>query len=107
MEREQVQDLVALAEARSDTKLARLEGKLDLLLSETTATRREAEAARHEASGTKTTIIVTGIATVVALAALLMAVITYGDAIFSRGMSVRDVVKAVAEEQRSKPPSSP
>lgn len=100
MEREQVQDMIAVSEARTDTKFARLEGKLDLVLSEVAA-------ARASASGTKTTIIVTGLATVVALAALLLSVITYGDAIFSRGMSVRDLVRSVAEEQRTSSPKSP
>ena len=90
--REEIDAKIATSEARTDTKFARLEGKLDLVLGQATA-------AHEAARGLKTTIIATGLGTVLALAALLMAVVTYGDAIFSRGMSVRDVVKAVAQEQ--------
>jgi hypothetical protein len=47
LDREQVQDMIASSEARTDTKFARLEGKLDLILeqfkhaTETGATERE------------------------------------------------------------------
>jgi hypothetical protein len=105
--REEIDAKIAAAEARTDTKFARLEGKLDLVLAEASAARQEAsiarDNARQESRGTRATIIGTGLATVLALGALLMSVMTYGDAIFSRGMSVRDAVKAVVQEQAAAP----
>lgn len=111
MSRGEIEARIGASEARTDTKFARLEGKLDLVLAEAVAVRAEAVEARREARnegrGTRTAVVVTGLATVLSLGALLMAVVTYGDAIFSRGMSVRDVVKAVVEEQRQQAKPTP
>jgi hypothetical protein len=45
------------------------------------------------------TIVGTIVVAAIALGALFAALASYGDAIFGRGMSVRDVVQSVAKEQ--------
>ncbi|MBB2963764.1 hypothetical protein [Methylobacterium sp. R2-1] len=109
------------AEARGEARFIELNGKLDRIIDSLSATANSLSTAREEARAlrdevrqdyrsTRTTIIVTVFSTAIALAALLMAIVTYGDAIFGRGMSVRDVVSSVVKEQAEKnspPKSSP
>lgn len=116
-DREYVNLKLEAAEARTEARFAEMNGKLDRLIDSVSASREalreqismtqaavsRAEAdARSEYRSTRTTIIVTAFATGLALAALMVSVMTYGDAIFSRGMSVRDVVNAITKEQAEK-----
>jgi hypothetical protein len=55
--------------------------------------------------GTKATIIVTGIGTVVALFAAIVAVLTYGQAWFGIGVSTRDVIRATVSEMHAEAPA--
>lgn len=111
--REEVAALIRESEARSETKLARLEGKIDTLTAtlsgkiETVskdidflriASERSDQINRETKSYLSKLIITTAISSVFALAGFIVALATYGDALFGRGMDVRDVVRAVAQE---------
>lgn len=109
--REELKDKIASAEARTDTKIERLGGKIDVL---TTTIVGKIESLKDDVSNlkddisksdqynhdTRLVLISTFIVGFLALAGLLVAVVTYGDAIFGRGMNVRDVVHAVIAEQQ-------
>jgi hypothetical protein len=99
------------AEARTDTKFERLGGKIDGLA---TTIVGKIESLKDDVSNlkddisksdqynhdTRLVLISTFVVGFLALAGLLVAVVTYGDAIFGRGMNVRDVVHAVITEQQ-------
>lgn len=112
-DREYVDLKLEAAEARTETRFVELSGKLDRIIESFDATNKSIQTAREESvkfrdevkqeyKSTRSTIIITVLSTAIALAALLMAVVTYGDAIFGRGMSVRDVVSSVVKEQADK-----
>lgn len=111
-DREYVDLKLEAAEARNETRFMELNAKLDRIIEGGEASRIELASARAEVRqdyrSTKSTVIVTTLATGIALSALILAIMTYGDAIFSRGMSVRDVVSAAVKEQAEKAqPSQP
>jgi uncharacterized membrane protein YidH (DUF202 family) len=121
--REQVLDIVAASEARSDAKFERLLGEVKLIAAdmrtdmanirtdiadqrgETKAVSAQVASVQTSTSGLRSTVVTTGISSVIALllglGALILGVATYGDAIFGRGMSVRDVVTATSKEQQT------
>ena len=79
-----ISDKLEASEARTDAKFAELSGKLDVIVAEirhqsaaVTETKRELEtvsgSVESHHSNTRTTIIVTAVATVIALAALVYA----------------------------------
>jgi hypothetical protein len=86
---------IAKSEARTDTKIAPLEGKLDTLSATLVG---KIDALANDLAWSRRTIIMTIIGSTAALAGLLVAVMVYGDSIFSRGMSVRDVVQSVTKD---------
>lgn len=83
---------IAAAEARTDTKIARMEGKIDLLVA-------KLDALGAQQSNSKNLLLTTILTVAAALAALIIGIATYGDALFSRGMQVRDVVHSVISKQ--------
>jgi hypothetical protein len=90
---------ISASEARTDTRIARLEGKIDAFAAILggkldTLTSQVAEHRKD-----RNLIIGTIVVAAVTLGALFVALATYGDAIFGRGMSVRDVVQTVVKEQ--------
>nr|WP_129545695.1 hypothetical protein [Methylorubrum zatmanii] len=112
-DREYVDLKLEATEARTEARFVEMNGKLDRILDSFSAAnanisdaKSEVQALKNETRdayrSTRSTIIITTISTAVALAALLMGVVTYGDAIFGRGMSVRDVVSSVVKEQADK-----
>ncbi|WP_156648361.1 hypothetical protein [Methylobacterium sp. Leaf108] len=111
-DREYVDLKLEAAEARGEARFVEINAKLDRLLESSEHSRVEIATARSEVRqdyrSTRNTVVVTTIATGLAISALILAIMTYGDAIFSRGMSVRDVVAAAAKEQaeKSQPPVS-
>jgi hypothetical protein len=95
---------IARAEAQTETKILRLEGrfeniatsinaKLDSLIGQVGEQRRD----RNLIIGT---IVVSALTLFAALAGLTVGMATYGDALFGRGMNVRDVVLTVFKEQQ-------
>lgn len=85
---------IALSEARTDTKFAKLDGKLDLLLEKMSTVADNAADARGEARTTRRTVIGTGLS-LAALMAALFALYTNG---FNVGAKVSDISHAVAVE---------
>ena len=84
MDRDQVQDMIAASEARTDTKFAQLEGKLDLLIEETRHTRTETAQelsyvrerlteGREDQRSTRNTVLATVIPSALGLAVLILA----------------------------------
>lgn len=116
-DREYVDLKLEAAEARSDARFLELSGKLDrvadslaVIASQMSESRSEIREVRNDVradnKSTRTTVLATALASVLALGALLVSMMTYGDAIFSRGMQVRDVVSATVKEQAEKPKSN-
>jgi hypothetical protein len=91
---------IAASEARGETNIARLEGKIDTLTATIVGKLdavSEKMSADHEYNRTTRWVMV-GLA--VAICALIVGMATYGDALFGRGMNVRDLVNAVVKEQQ-------
>jgi hypothetical protein len=80
----------------------RLEGKIDTavatLLGELHAIRDDVKQSDSYARDTRLLTLATIVAAVIALGGLIVAMATYGDALFGRGMSVRDVVQTTIKE---------
>lgn len=120
---------IAASEARADTKIARIEGKLDTLLtaingkfelldthigslnssfdSQIGNLRKDVDRARDETKDSRLVLIAVIIGSALALGGLLVALATYGDAMFGRGMSVRDVIYATVQEMQLVKPDAP
>jgi hypothetical protein len=89
---------IARSAAEAETKLTRLEGKIDTLMATIVGkldAANEKMSADHEYNRTTRWVMV-GLA--IALAGLIVTLATYGDAMFGRGMNVRDVVQTVLKE---------
>jgi hypothetical protein len=78
-------------EARTDTKITRLEGKIDVL----TATIVGIDSLKDDVSksdqynrDTRLVLLSTFMVGFIAFAGILVAIVTYGDALFGRGMNV-------------------
>jgi hypothetical protein len=95
---EEVSAKIAAAEARTDTKIVRLEGKLDTVTA-TIVGKLDAVndkiSADHEYNRTTRWVIVSLVA---ALALLIVGMATYGDAMFGRGLDVRDLIQTTIKE---------
>ncbi len=95
---------LAAAEARTDTKIARLEGKIDTLaatvIARFDALSHEVDRGRSETRDSRLILFAAIIGAAIALGAVIVGMATYGDALFGRGMNVRDVVQAVVKEQQ-------
>jgi hypothetical protein len=113
--REEMKAVVDAAEARGDTKIVRLEGKIDTLTA-TIGVKFDSLSAdiaksRLETSESRNIVIATIIASAFAVAGLLVVMATYGDALFGRGMDVhkviQDTVHEVQEQAAKAPPAKP
>jgi hypothetical protein len=105
--REEMDAKIAASEARGRTDIVRFEGKLETLAATLSGKMDAVQTSIRDADaynrGTRSVIIASMFALaglIVAIAALLVGMITYGDALFGRGMNVRDVVQAIAREQQ-------
>jgi hypothetical protein len=85
LDREQVGDMIAASEARTDVKFAHLEGKIDLLIEETRHSRTETAQelsfvrerlaeGREDQRATRNTVLATAIPALIGLAGLAVAV---------------------------------
>jgi len=105
--REEIQAQIAASEARTDTRIARLEGKLETMqatLSGKIDAIGEKISADHEFNRS-TRWVQYGLA--LALAALIVTMATYGDAMFGRGMDVRNVVQNTIKETLAQQAQAP
>ena len=95
--------------AETDTKIVRLEGKLDTMAATLSvkldSLSNEIGRSRDETRDSRLIVIATVIGSALTVAVLVVALWTYGDALFGRGMNVHDVVQSVVrEEQLQKAP---
>jgi hypothetical protein len=101
------------AEARTDTKVARMEGKLDLTLEKIGHLGDDIRASRSEASGNRNAIIGTIIAGFIAMFFGLFAVLQWSDARMFGMMQLRETMKPpttsspVTSPNANPPPASP
>jgi hypothetical protein len=119
--REEIDAKFAASEAHTETRVTRLEGKIDTMVatiggridmlgSKIDALNDKASAAQADNRETRTEIresrrwvMGTVIAVGVALAGLMAALWTYGDAMFARGMNVRELVQTTIKEMQAPP----
>jgi hypothetical protein len=100
--REEMKAAIELAEARTDTKIARMEGKLDLVISKIDALNVRFEDARRDARDTRGNIWFVGLG----LAVLIVGVVTLFPVFFSIGIHIRDLVHSEMESQGPPPPKT-
>ena len=88
---------IAAAEARAETKITRVEGKIDTavatLIGELHGIRDDVRQADQYSRDSRFFILGAIVAGTLALGALVIGMATYGDALFGRGMNVRDVIQ--------------
>lgn len=91
--REEIDAKIAASEARNETKIARLEGKLDLLLEKANQAAMAAEqsekAIKEEGRATRANIVVLG----TALALLIIGLVALFPVIFDLGEHIREMVE--------------
>lgn len=121
--REEIDAKLRASEARAETATARLEGKIDTLsvsiLARIEGLQKSVETNfEHIQSSidkesqynrdSRLVILSTVIVCAFTLAGLLLALVSYGDTVFGRGMVVRDLVhSAIIEQQQSASPTAP
>jgi hypothetical protein len=105
--REEMKSEIALAEARTDTRIVKLEGVINTALATITGKIDALSVQVADQRRDKNFIIGTIVLATLALGGLFWGAVTYGDAIFGRGMNVRDVVQTVIKEQQAQQPQSP
>lgn len=102
---------IAASEARSETKIARLEGKIDAavatLLGEMHAIRDDVRQSDQYNRDSRWVLFVTVVTAALALGGLAIGLATYGDALFGRGMSVRDVIQSTIKDYEAQKKSAP
>ena len=109
--REEIDAKLETAAAQTDTKIARIDGKLDTIsatlvgefkvLGERLSGLGEKVSADHEYNRATQWVMIGAIVTsAFAIAGLIVTMAVYGDALFARGMNVRDVVQTVFKEQQ-------
>lgn len=87
---------IAASEARSETKIARIEGKLDLVAQSIGALASSVQTQRAEANSNRTVVVATVITTALALAGLGYAALSYGATNFYNGTVIGDQIRAAA-----------
>lgn len=94
MEREQIEDMIAASDARTDTKFERILGEMRTEF----ANVRGDIAALKAATAGKGTVILTGVSVFIGLATLLAAFAAFGAQWFGLGMQGHDVLMLAAKE---------
>lgn len=102
---------ISAAEARGETKIARLEGKIDTavatLLGEMHAIRDDVRQSDQYQRDTRWVLLVSVVTVGLALGGLAVGLVTYGDALFGRGMNVRDVIQSTIKDYQATQPKQP
>jgi hypothetical protein len=98
--REEIDAKIAASEARGAIDIVRLEGKLEAFAATLSGKMDALQTSIQNAAAYNRDTRSLIIASAFALAALIVGMATYGDALFGRGMNVRDVVQAVVHEQQ-------
>lgn len=101
--REEMKAEVALAEARTDTKIARMEGKLDLVLSKLDHSNSRFDDIRSDYRTIRANIWVVGLGLLVAI----IGVAALFPVFFGMGAQVRDLVHSEIQSQTPASPQRP
>lgn len=95
--REEIEAKLAVAEARTDTKFAQILGHVDTLAAdlkgEMKALNSRMSAIERSTSGLKATVIITGIAIV----GVVVAIMAYGGQFFGLGLSTDEIARRAAD----------
>jgi hypothetical protein len=109
--REEIKAEIGTAEARTDTKIARLEGKMDIVIIKLDAVNESTLAMRRDVKDSERAIKANAWVIFAALAAILIGLIATIPAIFDWGFKMREVIdKEIHVHQppvNSPPPSIP
>jgi hypothetical protein len=93
---------IEASEARSETKVARLEGKIEnlgtLLLAKMDSLKEDVHKTDSYNRDTRLIVVATIVAATIAIGGMVVAMATYGDALFGRGMNVRDLIQATVKD---------
>lgn len=93
--------------AETDTKIARIEGKLDTIAAMLGSKLDTVNEKLADQTRDRNLIIGTIVLAALAVIGAFIGLASYGDALFGRGMDVRDVVQAVLKEQQQIQPPLP
>jgi hypothetical protein len=104
--REEHDAKLAAVAAQTDTKIARVEGKIETMTATIVGKLDTVDRRLAAHSQDRNLIIGTIGLGVLAVIGAFIALATYGDALFGRGMNVRDVVQAVLKEQQVQRPEA-
>jgi hypothetical protein len=96
MTREEVDAKLETVEARTDAKFAQLIGEFDTKLAGLRGDMLEIKASLAPLAGLKSTIVITSISSVIALAALLLGLLAYGGDRFGAGIEMSTVANEAA-----------
>jgi hypothetical protein len=107
--REEMKAEIAAAEARSDTKIARIEGKLDLVLEAVRSSREDARNILANANDNRRAVITNGWVIFGALVVAVGIMFTVAPAIFDLGFKWRETISREVQDQyqRNAPPRPP
>lgn len=113
--RPEIEAQIAASEARGSTRLAEALGEMRTGFAEMRGEVREGfartnerlDAVERSTGGIKTTVITTVIGTGIAVVAIVIAVLTYGQTWFGIGISEREVIRATVAEMRLIPNQAP
>jgi hypothetical protein len=98
---------IAAAEARTDTKIARLEGKLDLVLSKLDAVSENTIATRREVKDSERAVKANAWVIGIGMLAVIIALLFGLPSIFDLGMKQRDTIVKEVQEQLQKQEQPP
>jgi predicted transcriptional regulator len=107
MTREEIDAKIAASEARGDTKFAHVDGRLDAVIGKLDDLRLQLSEVAMDNQRTRstvvTTVVTTGIASVLGLAALIVGLALGLPSVYSLGTNTRDIVRS--EVQQALPPA--
>lgn len=98
---------IAASEARSETKIVRLEGKLDLVLSRMDGIGRDMDNIRHDIRSSRATVIAVVVAVGIGIAALMATMFGSLPSFFGMSTYIHDLVTREVHSQVIVPPSPP
>jgi hypothetical protein len=104
--REEINAEIAAAEARTDTKIVRLEGKIDLVISKLDAANTINAAIRQEVRDSRRAVIANAWVIFAAMVGIVAIVATVGPMIFDLGMRTREAISKDIQERLPTLPST-
>ena len=91
---------IAKSQAETETKIVRMEGKIDTAFAALGGKLDTVNQRLADQTKDRNLVIGTIVVSAISVAVLIIGLATYGDALFGRGMNVRDVVQSVMKEQQ-------